>query len=506
MKKQFSSALCIIAALVCLILSPFTFAAPHKIPSIPLEQKEEGFLWKKNLHVKYGGQIISLEDQHGALYTELDTFTKSLKSLKDVHDLLSLIQGLNLEKDELVKLLSPLKRTDKDQVKLMSEVIGGLDEGSDINAILNNKEVEEILAKNLESLKKRNACMGSLTYIKHDGSIKETQLINPKKDNKTVIFLSGIGNEIIRILERSDLFNKYSFITFRMEGTDDHYVGIEQFYQSIYQLYKHTFSLIPKEDSFYKCYQEFYDEALHLYNARDKIKKLKGNFDKIIKEVKKAFSDNTKNLWEAYKDLQNNDDLREFDKKNRELFRKRDECFESFKKNFCDSEQALRYFLYSYLNTHVKQMINEQDVCPDDVIILNIHSQMDPCKYCTNALALECFLRDADKIILQKNKQKSLGFFQELYHHYKGDGPEMLICVSSQKLESEGGVSRRILSGRNYPAINPLSLIVQIKDDSNISININPTELHQIRYDSEGSPISLDYKSLRLYFRDNSAA
>jgi hypothetical protein len=104
---------------------------------------------------------------------------------------------------------------------------------------------------------------------------------------------------------------------------------------------------------------------------------------------------------------------------------------------------------------------------------------MDPCQYCTNALFLDCFLRCQSSFTLTK-KTLNVSFFQKFYN-LQGAKPEterkpmpnVFIFVSSQKLESTGGITRRLAAGRAY-----------------------------ITGDTFDSPITL-VSPTKLYFRDN---
>jgi hypothetical protein len=152
------------------------------------------------------------------------------------------------------------------------------------------------------------------------------------------------------------------------------------------------------------------------------------------------------------------------------------QAFLAFRDKFCDSEQALRYFLFG----SIEEFLAHVQLTTNGILTLNIHSKMDPCQYCTNALFLECFLRDQTPFTLNK-KPLNVGFFQNFNNLQakkqeteRKPMPIVFIFVSSQKLESRGGITRRLASGRAY----------------------NTTA------DTGDTPISLDSPT-KLYFRDN---
>ncbi|MDP3935945.1 MAG: hypothetical protein Q8Q56_03040 [Alphaproteobacteria bacterium] len=135
----------------------------------------------------------------------------------------------------------------------------------------------------------------------------------------------------------------------------------------------------------------------------------------------------------------------------------------------CHSEQALRLHLWLTITDRLSSI--QTDLIGGS-LFLNIHTERDPCRICTHCLLLELNVHDRNPRARQGRFDKRTkttiyeahGFFQKLNFsaHPKHSGtegtfphaaiPSSYILVSSQKPESDGGLRRRLTSGRDYPA------------------------------------------------------
>lgn len=127
------------------------------------------------------------------------------------------------------------------------------------------------------------------------------------------------------------------------------------------------------------------------------------------------------------------------------------QAFLAFRDKFCDSEQILRCFLFNKID----ELLAPLRLTEDGILSLNIHSTRDPCRYCTNALFLESFLLGPKGFRIGKKDNQYVGFLHKFFDSSRVGSlgihkPQVFIFVSSQTLETEGGVARRLTSGRFF--------------------------------------------------------
>ncbi|MBM3632371.1 MAG: hypothetical protein FJX03_01495 [Alphaproteobacteria bacterium] len=165
------------------------------IPSVTLENlalEDEGFLWKRSLIVDKESSDLSFEQTHAKLYHSLRTFQEQLNKI----NIVELVQGIILDPSCPFELKTFFMELNDDGQKIADYMEQNLDPTEDL---FKNEKVRTILRRNFERLKHRNACNAALEYISETGERVEIPILSEDK-KKPIIFLSGIGNEIIRIL------------------------------------------------------------------------------------------------------------------------------------------------------------------------------------------------------------------------------------------------------------------------------------------------------------------
>jgi len=367
------------------------------------------------------------------------------------------------EREEIRK-----ERQKKDQMKkkekLIKEEALRLMRKKILEELFENEEIQNIIKVNLKRLKRRNFCIANINYLYgfNDSDPKTIPFYVPESEHKPVIFVSGIGNKLIRILEKT-IFLDFNFIIF-----DD---GIKKnIYKDNFNIYLDDFKI--KLDNFYinmapedtsatsSLTRRYKTVSLKLSEASLNIENAKKEAEICIKEYCEGLDDEIKSLYEIPTKIINAKEAEKL-------------ALQNFISDFCDSEQAVRYFLFSNILT----FLNDIPTTSNGLLIVNIHSLMDPCIYCTNSLHLECLLRNNGKYFSNEKGEKILlGFFQRLLIDRQENMPKVFIFVSSQRLESTGGMRRRLISGRNSPS----SINEEIPINSDIRLffryNINHQE------------------------------
>lgn len=268
---------------------------------------------------------------------------------------------------------------------------------------------------------------------------KGTRIIPCTGDGiKPVIFISGLGNEMMRILEKVEPFSFFSYVMFHRKKTDKLNIGLEGRDSFLYFLdpfYVPAGNRVEGEEEKAELTRQARNKIKKLFSAKEKVeahqKKLQEtsskylSFTRTIHEERES-EDVVRRAFESF--LASKSELRK--------------VFDEFVFDFCDSEQALRFFLYEHINSYLAAL----PVTGGGKLSINIHSDMDPCRWCTNALYLERLLMD--KPVPPRG---SIGFLQKFYHFRSTERlgiPHVFICASSQRFETEGGIARRLTSGR----------------------------------------------------------
>ncbi|MBA3752031.1 hypothetical protein H0X06_04520 [Candidatus Dependentiae bacterium] len=388
-----------------------------------------------------------------------------------------------LENKEVIKLLLGNKSicgvllkaflTQKDITGILLEII------------LENQDIIEILESNLMRLQYKNACIASFEYVSEETPIGKGFCTLFEQETiplsisgtvyKPIIFLSGIGNELIRILQ-INIFKKFEFIIFHHGDTNQNSISITHFQKVLENLYTIGSSKdsIKTTEKRRKTTEECKIDVDRYENIRAKGKinrenvKNRANFENLIMEYSRKINseENKRKLYEIPVKIIN---AWEEGEKNLEL------TFGEFKDKFLDSEQALRYFLFE----HIKVLLRGISVTSQGLLVLNIHSVMDPCKHCTNALLLESLLRVCEPF-QKDSKDLVLGFFQKYYQEKAEHMPEVFILVSSQKLETKGGIGRRLLAGRGTNPTATIKNMIPIESSTRLFFRYNGPDVERL--------------------------
>lgn len=408
----------------------FGTAAGVAIPALDpaTGRLEEGFLWKRTFQVDHGdASPISLELIHEGLYGRLKDFQSKL----GIDTVCELIEEVILNEACTPALYTIFRELYEGKDK-MGSILGEVTPIS--AAIFANPKAKKIIGENFKRLKKRNFCLASFTY--HPEGEGEMQNISLMLRGKPLIFISGIGNEIIRILEKSPLFADFSYAIFHeKEELKEDSMPIGRFEEVLNSLYINTSSLPLLSSGMKTSTDKCKIEVLKLLESKHKIDR-----------VKRA----TKEEIDGY--LSDHVDDPEITsrivKLPLELVASKEQwhqAFLAFRDKFCDSEQLLRCFLYN----RIEDLLAPLPLTAGCFLTLNIHSVMDPCRYCTNAFFLECLLRDKPAFVGGKEKKIFGGFFHKFYNaERRKPMPHIFIFISSQREETDGGIGRRLISGR----------------------------------------------------------
>ncbi|MBA2307018.1 hypothetical protein H0W26_02705 [Candidatus Dependentiae bacterium] len=364
-----------------------------------------------------------------------------------------------------------------------------------LSAMLHNKELSQaffklkgirtILHKSLKRLKYRNACIADLEYFptvsSNPADRQRIPLFIPGDIlKKPVIFLSGIGNELILILKLT-LFKDFEFLTLHTnneeinenEAIHRNLIHFDAFKENLEKFYINAVAEGPTANCAYDLTKRYKGEVLTL-NAILNAVQSEESAESLIHKALKTLGEDPMDEWfqqsisssdheEASNEKSDSEmsDLDKLKKLNTMLTKlkeivpqlenigkeRSESAYKDYIHKFCDSEQVLRYFLL----THILCLLHDTPINPEGLLVLNVHSIMDPCRYCTNAFYIECLLHKKEKFIDEDRNEVSLGFFQKCCTEKierKEDMPQILILVSSQKQEREGGISRRLLAGR----------------------------------------------------------
>lgn len=398
---------------------------------------DEGFLWKRSLAIeRRKGDSVSFEETHTSLYRKLTTFQSRLNL---VDDPVELVKSIIIKPDSPRELHTIFRRLYEE-----TETIGGILGDVEIQEdTFNENRIQKIIKSNFQRLKRRNFCIASFDYVSEEEPTKPKHILVTLND-RPVIFISGLGNEIIRILQIHCLFKEYSFVIFHNGKTNNDSISIEHFESSVRTLYNNVTPIITSNI----LIPRYKREVLKWESAKIQFKEIKKAAAKAIEEYLSP--------EEYFSHPDDREDTGRIVKIPYDLIGARDrlrEAFVAFRDKFCDSEQALRYFLFAHIDKFLKPL----SLTLSGILSLNIHSTMDPCKYCTNALFIESVLLTRPSFISTENKPVDVAFFQRFYNIQlkKPEAerkliPQIFILVSSQKPESDGGILRRLTSGRTY--------------------------------------------------------
>jgi hypothetical protein len=180
--------------------------------------------------------------------------------------------------------------------------------------------------------------------------------------SRPVIFLSGIGNELIRILQQTPPLNAFEFIIFCHGTTNGNSIGIGHFRTTLENLYINVSNMLPPKH----LVSGFKNEVFKLSVVEKKLKIDQTEASKVINSFL-SLSETDKTASASLLDIP---------VRIMEVHKESQDAFKNFRAKFCDIEQGLRYFLFSHLGTILKDMPFKAG----GLLVLNIHSEMDPCK------------------------------------------------------------------------------------------------------------------------------
>ncbi len=427
---------------LCFFLCVYSFLglASHQIPEFKLcPAEDEGFLWKENFKFVLEGDSrsqrkeITLDEQHHELYGTIKNFKDTLKAFPDL-EIIGVIKrvvtGLRFSDpnyDELMNIFKNLKgKGNEPQEQKIETVMRKY--SLNFDNVFENECIHAIILENVRQLTKvRNLCTASFSVMNKDDLAQEIKHEMLTLNGRPIIFFSGVTNQLLRILEMTPQFQYWSYVIFERYGRK-------------FTLSKalHTDPL-PKETTLLKNLNE---SAEHGY---------KNIQDSCLQRKAQSYYNHLSSLA---------NDINEHDyslaaSRNSALQHAIPELLDSYS----HSEQALRLFLFSHIDTLLAGKISASDI-----LILNIHTERDPCENCTHFLFLETHMHDKNPRLHYLPYQEgeievfeARGFFQKLnFVNLPGceeplfpqsQIPSPYILVSASRLESKGGLNRRLTSG-----------------------------------------------------------
>ncbi len=469
-------------------------AEAESIPTLflrDIQVEDDGFLWTKSLAIQSNHEdspcTTSFEDEHKKLYNLVFQFQQMLYDLDDdrmIKSVKSILQNQGLCTKEVKKIFKNLEYKGKTIYEVLFMASKKLSKivinNADLEALFKNPTVQSILKNSLKRLKYRNACMGSLASLPRPTAVFESPKTIPlyipqDHEKKPVIFLSGMGNELILLLKLT-LFKNFEFVIFYNGEARKNVIPFDNSKKNLEHFYINAAGEVPLENAPYEVTNHYKSKVLTLKGFCT-IEESEESPANLLRQCVKTFQLLGKeNLAEEESIGWLNDSISNFDtdkdgnekpptvtetkaivqklqdmvpKLGKAEKKQLEATRQSFIKKFCDSEQALRYFLLE----HILHFLEKEPVDSQGLLVLNLHSIMDPCRRCTNALYLECLLNKKNEFIINNDppEESSLGFFQKYFNrnsYTQENMPPTFILVSSQKCESEGGISRRLLAGR----------------------------------------------------------
>ncbi len=376
--------------------------------------ENQKFLWKNYFFMNDGN---SLEDEHMTLHSHLREFRRRIQNLSDeetveiVKNVILGEQG-HIEEKIITDTFLKLKTQGKTVQSFIGQKLFKEDSFQENNYI--GRNIRKIILDNFKNFKEgRNLCVGSFSIIRQSEKLPPLPI---QIDGKLTIFFSGITNQLIRILEKHPTFATWSYVTFQRNGNE---ISINK------RINDTSREKIILEENLKEHFgygsERMNDDHILQYNFQIK---------HLLQKIKVADKKETENAMHELLTY------------------------------YGHSEQALRLFLLEQIHDLLAGSIS-----PLDILILNLHTERDPCPRCTQTLFLETMIHEKSPGV--DILTKTFGFFQrfnfsQIFGNAKTSSsslkteeeffpqdqiPSPYIFVSSSMLESQESIGKRLLCG-----------------------------------------------------------
>lgn len=392
---------------------------------VTLPQKEQGWRWKKTFTLSFQGKTYGETDAvHEGLARECQQIRKLLVEFR-VQSL-----GVALEPDnpdssknwEIFAQLNSGGETIGENLKgIEKEFLPGWKAATGETGWTEFKKrfskVFDILEENLKRIQTRNIAIARIGYLDEKSRYQTLPVTDPKAPTTLAVFLSGTGNELVRIMEKFTSFATYRFLIF-----DENYKGFLRGNLGFILKQKVPMGMPPlpeaitkKSDSYagivdrYCASYKNLEKQIAEYGAKlisfrgegSKLQALAGpeiSAVGILSSHQAVFigarelSDIAHTIPEKSLDVQN------------------------LVGDFYHSEQLMRLFLYGNLKSLLPSQVLERR----GLIVLHVHSLNDLCDRCAHCLFLEsamshvCKSERAEVGSKKSSRKDPYGFFEKL--------------------------------------------------------------------------------------------
>lgn len=351
-----------------------------------------------------------------------------------------------------------------------------------LTAIFQVERVQKIICENIKRILGRNFCMASFSCL-YDDHVHHVDLTH----NKDAVFVSGTGNDLLKILETFAPFAKYEFVIFTKREQKSTELTLSFLRRNLKNLFSYDSDMVPpnivdKKQAFLtevEQYEEKLKEFDRLYGQEvENTVKL----DEKPKTLAAASSHTVCKLEDAVQEYRTN--LDSYQANLAEAVRRSHNILEALKrigehvrnpeihKHFCHSEQVMLLFLY---NTLTRQYIEDLHL-NDELrgIVFNVYSTHDTCERCTLTFFYELLQTHVNSKTKRQDQdphlgKKSISVFEKFNNIFcgiknkdRGDGPMLdhsvpfAILISSTDLEAVGGSARRAFTAHDGYENEPL--------------------------------------------------
>lgn len=430
------------------ILINESFAAERNV----LQQQEGGWRWKENFTLSFQGKIYKEAD---AVHFELDRESKNVQSLLEAFKTHFLVEVLDNEKNWDVfiglnhggeSIRENLEGVDKKDLIVKWKQAAEKEETWQVFKN-GHAKVFEILEENLRRLRIRNIAIAKIGYIDEKEQYKTLNVTDPTAHPETLaVFLSGTGNELVKVLETFKSFEKYKFVIFneREKGFLRGNLGFILIQKVPKGMPPLPGTLIQRSDTYASAINRYCASYKSLEKQIAEYNVMFAKFREGVTRLQRLPGPEflTEGLllshppvFRVSRDL--SDALLTISEKNSDI--------QSLVGDFYHSEQLMRLFLYDNL----KALLPSQFIERGGLIVLHVHSLNDLCERCAHCLFLESamshvFKEERPEVGPKtKPKRDPYGFFEKLNNpenEYSEEGFRKDIFVrflSERGLDSE---------------------------------------------------------------------
>lgn len=354
-----------------------------------------------------------------------------------------------------------------------------------LNTMLQVRGVQRIIRENIKRvLDGRNFCMASFSCL-YDDHIQNMSLTHQMA--RDAVFVSGTGNEILRVLETFGDFRNYMFVIFTRGPQRDTEIALSFLRRNLKNLFQYDVDSLPenikkKRQDFLMEVEEYEVKLKDFDSLYEKEAKRKVQLEAKLKTLDTASRSTVFELEDAvdrYKKA-----LRSYEEELLEAIRRNHGLLDVLERTdghvrnpelyryFCHSEQVMLLFFYNQLTREYIEGLNLQDGLRG--IVFNVYSTNDTCERCTFTFFYELLQAHVNSKIRHQDQDASMGKksisvfekFNNILYGIKGwtrgDDPVLEqaipfgIFISSTNLESDGASARRAFMAHDGYEADPV--------------------------------------------------